>query len=109
MSDSIVYLTDDTFEDEVINSEGPVLVDYWADWCGPCKMIAPIIEELAGEYADKGIKIAKVDIDAAPELATKFSVMNVPTLLFLKDGAEVDKLIGAQSKAEIQKRLENML
>ena len=79
---NIVYLTDDTFEEEVINSDGPVLVDYWADWCGPCKMIAPVLEELADEFKDK-LKIYKVDTEKERELAGVFGVQSIPTLLFV--------------------------
>ena len=102
MSENIVHLSDDTFEDEVINTEGPVLVDYWADWCGPCKMIAPILDEIASEYKDK-IKIAKLNIDENPATPPKYGIRGIPTLLLFKGGQVVQQLVGVKSKAEIKK------
>ena len=100
MSDSIVYLTDDTFEDEVINSEGPVLVDYWADWCGPCKMIAPILDEISGEYGDK-VKIAKLNIDENPATPPKYGIRGIPTLMLFKGGNVEATKVGAVSKSQL--------
>ena len=80
MSDKIIHLTDDTFETEVVNSDKPVLVDYWADWCGPCKMIAPILDEIADEYAGR-VKIAKLNIDENPATPPKFGIRGIPTLM----------------------------
>lgn len=100
MSDSIVALTDDTFEDEVLKSDLPVLVDFWAQWCGPCKMIAPILEELATEYAGK-VKIAKLNIDENQATAPQYGVRGIPTLILVKDGAVQAQQVGAVSKSQL--------
>jgi thioredoxin 1 len=81
VSDTIVYLTDDSFQNEVLESAEPVLVDYWAEWCGPCKMIAPILDEIAAEHADK-LRVVKLDVDANPQTPIQFGVMGIPTLIF---------------------------
>ena len=101
-------LTDKNFEAEVIKSKKPVLVDFWAQWCGPCQMLKPIIEELAEEYKGKPIKIAKLDVDASPEMAQKYQVMSIPTLIFFKDGKSVNQLIGAQSKEDLKKEIDKL-
>ena len=100
MSDNIVHLSDDTFEEEVINTEGPVLVDYWADWCGPCKMIAPILDEIAAEYKDK-IKIAKLNIDENPATPPKYGIRGIPTLMLFKGGNVEATKVGAVSKSQL--------
>ncbi len=95
-----VSATDANFEEEVLKSELPVLVDFWADWCGPCKMIAPVLEELSEELSGK-LKIAKVDVDASPEIATKYVIQSIPTLMLFRDGEMVDRQMGALPKARI--------
>ncbi len=98
--------TDENFEQEVLNSDLPVLVDFYADWCGPCKMIAPVIEELATEYQGK-VKIGKINVDEEQNSSKKYKVMSIPTLIFFKDGEEVDKLVGMVSKEQLVEKLES--
>jgi len=100
VSENIVHLSDDTFEDEVIKTEGPVLVDYWADWCGPCKMIAPILDEIANEYKDR-IKIAKLNIDENPATPPKYGIRGIPTLMLFKGGNVEATKVGAVSKSQL--------
>ncbi|WP_339924061.1 thioredoxin [uncultured Cyclobacterium sp.] len=99
-----IEITDSSF-DEVIKSEQPVLVDFWAEWCGPCKMIGPIVEELAGEYEGK-VTIGKLDVDANQEIPGRFGIRSIPTLLIFKDGEVVDKIVGAVPKSVIADKLE---
>ena len=100
MSEHILYVTDDTFEEEVIRASDPVLVDYWAEWCGPCKMISPILEEIAGEYTDK-IKVAKLNIDDNPKTPQKYGIRGIPTLMLFKDGNVEATKVGALSKSQL--------
>jgi len=100
MSNSIIHLTDDQFEEKVLQSTIPVLVDYWAEWCGPCKMIAPILESLATEYDGK-LKIAKLNIDENPKTPQNYSVRGIPTLMIFKDGSIEDYKVGALSKSQL--------
>ncbi|MGD8785121.1 MAG: thioredoxin TrxA [Thioalkalispiraceae bacterium] len=100
MSDKIVYVSDDSFDEEVLQAEGPVLVDYWADWCGPCKMIAPILDEIAGEYDGK-LKVAKLNIDENPVTPPKFGIRGIPTLMIFKGGNVEATKVGAVSKSQL--------
>ena len=100
MSEQILYVTDDTFEQEVINSSNPVLVDYWAEWCGPCKMIAPILEEIASEYTGK-VKVAKLNIDENPQTPPRYGIRGIPTLMLFKDGNVEATKVGALSKSQL--------
>jgi len=99
-----IEITDSNFE-EIIQSEQPILVDFWAEWCGPCKMIGPVVEEIAGEYDGKAV-VGKVDVDANPGVASKFGIRSIPTLLFFKNGEIVDKQVGAVPKAVLSQKLE---
>jgi thioredoxin 1 len=100
MSEHIHYVTDDTFEAEVLQSQQPVLVDYWAEWCGPCKMIAPILDEIASEYAGK-LKVAKVNIDDNQATPAKFGIRGIPTLMIFKNGNVEATKVGALSKSQL--------
>jgi thioredoxin 1 len=100
MSEHLVHVTDDSFDAEVLKASGPVLVDFWATWCGPCKMIAPVLDELAEEYAGK-LKIAKLDVDANPGTAPKYNIKGIPTLIIFKNGEVAGKKVGAMSKSQL--------
>lgn len=97
---SYITLNDENFESEVINSDKPVLVDFWAEWCAPCRIIAPIIEEIAGEYAEQ-LKVGKIDVDGNPQVSMNYGIRSIPTLLLFKDGKPVDQIIGAVAKDAI--------
>ncbi|MEA3307624.1 MAG: thioredoxin [Elusimicrobiota bacterium] len=103
-----IELTDAQFEEEVLKSQIPVLVDFWAPWCGPCKMLGPVIEELATEYEGK-LKVCKLNTDDNPDSAGQYKISAIPCILFFKDGAQVNELVGMQSKEEIKKILDELL
>jgi thioredoxin 1 len=107
MAKAVVEATDKNFE-ELIASEKPVLVDFWAEWCGPCRMVAPVVEELAADYEGKAT-IAKLDVDSNPEVSFKYGIRSIPTLMFFKNGQVVDKIIGATTKSILAKKLEAQL
>jgi thioredoxin 1 len=108
MRENITTLTDATFEEAIGSSEKPILVDFWAEWCGPCKTIAPILEELAVEQSDK-FAIGKLDVDVNVATATKFSVMSIPTLLLFKDGEVIARLVGAKPKGALLQEITSNL
>ena len=103
-----IVVNDSNFEEVVLKSELPVMVDFWAEWCGPCKMMLPIVEEAATEYAGK-LVVAKVDVDSSPGTAARFGIRNIPTILFFKNGEEVDRITGAVSKHKIEEAIEKNL
>jgi thioredoxin 1 len=105
---NIVTLTDGNFSEQVLKSSTPVLVDFWAEWCGPCKMIAPVLDELAGEYDGK-VKIGKVNIDEHQQLAINYGINSIPTLLFFKDGQVADQVVGMRSKRDLKASFDRVL
>jgi thioredoxin 1 len=103
-----IVLTDDNFSAEVLNASQPVIVDFWATWCGPCRMIAPIVQELSSEYEGRA-KVGKLDVDAAQKTAAEFGIRSIPTLLIFKEGKVADQIIGAVPKGQITEKLEAAL
>jgi len=106
---SEITLNDGNFDAEVLNSKVPVLVDFWAPWCGPCKMQGPIIDELAKDFEGKNIKIAKLNVDEAPASASRFQIMSIPTLVIFKDGRPFEQMVGVQDKKFLTDKLNNLL
>ncbi len=105
---SEIILNDTNFEQEVLQHQGPVMVDFWATWCGPCRMLAPVVEEIAKEYAGK-VKVCKLNVDEGPDTSSKFRITSIPTLIFFKDGKVVAQTVGLQSKAALQEKLNALL
>ena len=100
--------TESNWDDQVLNSDLPVLVDFWAEWCGPCKMIAPSVHDMAVEY-DGQLNVAKLDVDSAPSIAMKYGVRSIPALIFFKDGQPVDQIVGAVPKAALKKKVDSVI
>ncbi len=105
---SEIILNDSNFNQEIANSKGVALVDFWAEWCGPCKMLAPVIEEIAKEFEGKA-KICKLNVDESQKVASEFKIMAIPTIILFKDGKQVDRLVGLQSKQNLVKRINQLL
>ncbi len=103
-----VAVTQETFEAEVLRATMPVLVDFWAAWCAPCRMVAPVVDEIAGERAEQ-LKVAKVDVDESPQIATRFGIMSIPTLILFKDGQPVEQMVGYVPKDRVMERVEPYL
>ncbi|HKF32553.1 MAG TPA: thioredoxin [Jatrophihabitantaceae bacterium] len=108
MGQNTKTVTDATFADEVLQADGPVLVDFWAEWCGPCKMVSPVLDEIAGEYPDK-ITVAKVNIDENPGIARDYQIMSIPTMSVFQKGQVVKSIVGARPKAAILKELSDYI
>ena len=108
MSENIVHTNDDSFEADVMQSDKPALVDFWAEWCGPCKMIAPMLDEAATEYADR-MSVVKLNVDENPNIAQKFGIRSIPTLILFKDGAVQAQKLGAMSKSQLTEFLDTNL
>lgn len=105
---SEVILNDSNFETEVLKHKGPVMVDFWATWCGPCRMLGPVVEEIANEYAGK-VKVCKLNVDEGTDTSSKYRITSIPTIIFFKDGEVVGQTVGLQSKAVLQEKLNALL
>jgi thioredoxin 1 len=108
MSDAVASITGQNFDQEVLQSQGLVMVDFWATWCGPCKIVAPVVEELAKEYAGK-VKFVKVNTDENQDLASRYNIRGIPTLMFFKDGNMVDQVVGAVPKAQLKTKIDSLM
>jgi thioredoxin len=108
MATGITDLTDETFDEEVGSSELPLVVDFWAEWCGPCRMVAPVLEAIAAEHPDR-LRVAKVDVDDAPGVARRFQIMSIPTLMVFQDGVPKKRLVGAKGKGQLLDELAEFL
>ncbi len=108
MAEGVINVTSQTWDSEVLQSKGIVMVDFWAVWCGPCRMIAPTVEELAKEYEGR-IKVAKLNTDENPDIASRYKIMGIPTIMFFKDGEKVDQIVGAVPKPQLKAKIESLL
>lgn len=108
MGEKSIKATSSTWEQEVLQAGGLVLVDFWAVWCGPCQMVAPVVEEIAGEYEGK-LKVVKLNTDENPDVASKYRIMGIPTLMFFKNGAAVDQVVGAVPKSQLKSKIDALL
>ncbi len=108
MAEGIVVATTSTWESEILKSKGLVMVDFWAVWCGPCRIIAPTVEELAKEYSGR-VKVAKLNTDENPDIASRYKIMGIPTVMFFKDGQKVDQIVGAVPKPQLKAKIDALL
>ena len=108
-SENVLTVTDGNFNEEVEQAGDLTMIDFWAAWCGPCRIIAPVVEQLADEYAGKGLRVGKLDVDQNPSTAARFGVRSIPTVLFFKDGEVVDRLVGAMPKPYFDQKIEALL
>ncbi len=108
-SDNVVIVTDSDFSEEIESSNGLSIVDFWAEWCGPCRIVGPVVSELADEWAEKGLKVAKLDVDSNQATASRFGIRSIPSILFFKDGQHVDTVIGAQSKQMLEGKIQEYI
>ena len=108
-SDAILEVTDDNFVSQVEQGSGLQMIDFWATWCGPCRMVAPIVSELAEEYQDKGLRVGKLDVDSNPSTTTRFRVTSIPSILFFKDGELVDRVVGAVPRPHLEEKIKQHL
>ncbi|UCC26267.1 MAG: thioredoxin [Gemmatimonadales bacterium] len=106
MADNVTAISDATFQEEVEASDGLTIVDFWAEWCGPCRLVAPVVEELANEYGDKGLKVTKLDVDQNPQTSARYGIRSIPTILFFKGGEVVDRVVGAMPKPVFEQKVE---
>lgn len=108
MAEGVLEVTTATWDAEVLNSSGLIMIDFWAVWCGPCRIIAPTVEELSKEYSGK-VKVMKLNTDENPEIASKYKIMGIPTLMFFKDGQKIDQVVGAVPKPQLKSKLDSLL
>ncbi|MEX0979797.1 MAG: thioredoxin [Gemmatimonadota bacterium] len=104
-SANVVTVTDDSFTTDVVDAKGLTIVDFWAEWCGPCRIVAPIMEQLAEEYGGKGLRVGKVDVDSNPQIASQYGIRSIPSILFFKDGKHVDTVVGAVPKPQLERKI----
>ena len=106
MADNVTAVGDANFQDEVESNDGLTIVDFWAEWCGPCRMVAPVVEELANEYGEKGLKVTKLDVDQNPQTSARVGIRSIPTILFFKGGEVVDRVVGAMPKPVFEEKVQ---